>query len=85
MHNQHAWKHVTDEGEKREVRAVKFGGVWRFQAKLRGETTWTYFDEPPIEDLETFHDILFRKYQRRRAAYEDVVVLEKWIARRRAE
>lgn len=85
MHNIHAWKHTTEEGEKREVRAVKFGGVWRFQWKRKHDEKWTYEDKPSMDDLEAFHDILFRKYQRRRAAYEDVVVLEKWIARRKQE
>src|SRR5437899_60315 len=34
MHNEHAWKEKTADGGKREVRATKFGGVWRIQAKL---------------------------------------------------
>lgn len=82
MHNQHVWKQVTDEGEKREVKAVKFGGVWRIQSKLKHEETWTYHDEPLLEDLIELRDVLFRKYQRRRAAYEDVVLIEKLIEER---
>lgn len=82
MHNQHIWKETTAEGEKREVRAIKFGGVWRIQAKLRGEEKWTYYDVPTLEDLNELRDVLFRKYQRRRAAYEDVVLIEKMIQER---
>jgi hypothetical protein len=84
MHNKHVWQEVTDEGAKREVRATKFGGVWKIQSKLKGETVWTYYDEPSIADLEALHDVLFRKYQRRRAAYEDVVLIEKMIKERKA-
>lgn len=84
MHNQHIWKHRTEEGEKREVRAIKFGGVWRIQSKLKSDAAWTYHDEPPLEDLRELRDVLFRKYQRRRAAHEDVVLIEKMIREREA-
>ena len=79
MHNQHIWKETTAEGEKREVRAIKFGGVWTIQSKLKSEAQWTYYKVPLMEDLKELHDVLFRKYQRRRAAYEDVVLIEKMI------
>ena len=82
MHNQHIWKETTTEGEKREVRAIKFGGIWTIQAKLKREAQWTYYKVPPMEDLKELHDVLFRKYQRRRAAYEDVVLIEKMIQER---
>jgi hypothetical protein len=84
MHNEHSWKETTEVGQKREVRAVKFGGEWRIQSKLKGEGTWTYHDEPSLADLKELRDVLFRKYQRRRAAYEDVVLLDEWISRREA-
>jgi hypothetical protein len=38
-----------------------------------------------MEDLKELHDVLFRKYQRRRAAYEDVVLIEKMIKDRGEE
>ncbi len=85
MHNQHIWKETTAEGEKREVRAIKFGGVWTIQAKLKHDEQWTYYKIPLIEDLKELHDVLFRKYQRRRAAYEDVVLIEKMIKDREGE
>lgn len=85
MHNQHIWKETTADGEKREVRALKFGGVWRIQAKLKHEDAWTYYDTPLLEDLKELRDVLFRKYQRRRAAYEDVVLLDKMIAEREGD
>ena len=82
MHNQHIWTERTEEGEKREVRAVKFGGVWRIQSKLASEDAWTYHDPALLADLIELRDVLFRKYQRRRAAYEDVVLIEKAIEAR---
>jgi hypothetical protein len=79
MRNEHTWKETTPDGDRREVRASKFGGKWRIQSRLKGEETWTYFDEPRIEDLRELHDVLFRKYQRRRASYEEVIGVEAWI------
>ena len=73
-----------DDGQKREVRAIKFGGAWRIQSKLKDESIWTYHDEPTLEDLKELRDVLFRKYQRRRAAYEDVVLIEQTIEERNA-
>jgi hypothetical protein len=85
MHNRHAWVGRTDDGLKREVRAIKTGGSWRFQAKRADEQHWTYYDEPVVSDLEQFREIIFRKYQRRRAAYEDLVWADQELARRRSE
>jgi hypothetical protein len=79
MRNIHSWKETTPDGDKREVRAVKFGGNWRLQARLKGEESWTYYDQPLIEDLRELRDILFRKYQRRRASHEELVAVEAWI------
>jgi hypothetical protein len=82
MHNQHVWTERTEEGEKREVRAIKFGGNWRIQSKLASADAWTYHDPALLTDLIELRDLLFRKYQRRRAAYEDVVLIEKMITAR---
>lgn len=82
MHNRHIWTERTEEGEKREVRAVKFGGAWRIQSKLARAADWIYHDPALMEDLIELRDLLFRKYQRRRAAYEDVVLIEKMITSR---
>ncbi len=80
MRNQHGWTHRTEDGEKREVRAVKTQGRWRLQAKLAHEEQWVYFDTPEKSDLEELRDILWRKYQRRRAAHEDVLLADKMLA-----
>ncbi|PZR74188.1 MAG: hypothetical protein DLM73_08765 [Chthoniobacterales bacterium] len=79
MRSQHIWKEKNAEGRKREVRVTKFGGVWRFQAKFTDELEWTYYDRPLLGDLQTLRDIVFRKYQRRRASAEDVASIDELL------
>jgi len=79
MRSQHIWTEKDDEGRKREVRATKFGGNWRLQAKVAGDTDWTYYDPPLLEDLLKLKEIIGRKYQRRRASAEDVAAVDKLI------
>jgi len=80
MRSQHIWTERDEHGTKREVRATKFGGKWRLQAKTVGDLDWTYYERPLLADLLALKDILFRKYQRRRASSEDVACVEKLIA-----
>ena len=80
MPSQHIWKDRNEHGNKREVRATKFGGTWRLQAKSVDELEWTYYDPPLLEDLLALKEILARKYQRRRASREDVASVDKLIA-----
>jgi len=84
MPSQHIWTDRDQDGRKREVRATKFGGAWRFQAKMAGDLDWNYFDLPLPEDLLTLKEILVRKYQRRRASIEDVALIEKLIQEQNA-
>ena len=79
MPSQHIWTEKDDEGRKREVRATKFGGKWRLQAKTSDENDWTYYDPPLLDDLLKLKEIIFRKYQRRRASADDVASLDKLI------
>ena len=81
MRSQHIWTERDEQGSKREVRATKFGGIWRLQAKTAGDLDWTYYERPLLQDLLALKDILARKYQRRRASSEDVASVEKLIAR----
>jgi hypothetical protein len=84
MPSQHIWTDRNQgDGRKHEVRATKFGGAWRFQAKTTGDLDWTYYDRPLLEDLLTLKEILVRKYQRRRASIEDVASIEKLIQEQR--
>jgi hypothetical protein len=79
MRSQHIWTEKDEEGRKREVRVTKFGGIWKFQSKFKDDLQWTYYDVPLMEDLLALKDIVFRKYQRRRASAEDVASIDKLI------
>ena len=80
MRSQHIWTERDEYGSKREVRATRFGGRWRLQAKTAGDIDWTYYERPLLDDLLALKEILVRKYQRRRASNEDVASVEKLIA-----
>jgi hypothetical protein len=80
MRSQHIWTERDEHGSKRELRATRFGGAWRLQAKTAGDLDWTYYERPLLEDLLALKEILARKYQRRRASNEDVASVEKLIA-----
>jgi len=80
MRSQHIWTERDEDGSKREVRATKFGGKWRLQAKTVGDLDWTHYERPLLADLLALKDILFRKYRRRRASSEDVASVQKLIA-----
>jgi hypothetical protein len=82
IRNVHEWKTQTEEGEKREVRAEKHGGKWRLQARLKDEEDWTYYKEPLIEDLVELRLLLWRKYQRKRLAWDDIISIERLIKER---
>ena len=79
MRSQHIWTEKDEDGRKREVRVTKFGGVWKFQAKHVDDESWTYYDRPLLEDLRNLRDVIFRKYQRRRASAEDLASVEKLL------
>jgi hypothetical protein len=79
MPSQHIWTETDQDGTKREVRATKFGGKWRFQSKPASDHDWTYYDRPLLKDLLTLKEILARKYKRLRASVEDVASIEKLI------
>jgi hypothetical protein len=80
MRSQHIWTERDEQGSKREVRATKFGGTWRLQAKTAYDLDWIYYERPLLDDLLALKDILERKYQRRRASSEDVASVKKLIA-----
>ena len=65
------------------MRAERFGGRWKFQSKLRSDVQWTYYDIPPVEELEELRDIVWRKYQRKRLPWDDVASLDRMLEDRR--
>ena len=79
MPRQHVWKQREEDGVKREVRASRFGGVWRLQSKRADEESWTYYNRPPPGDLVVLKEIIERKYRRRRATIEELLSVREMV------
>lgn len=76
----HEWRETTDEGETRLVTATQHGGKWKLQSRLKTDTEWTQFPVIPLADLETLHEIISKKYNRRRVPYSHLLQVEALIA-----
>ena len=76
----HEWREKTEEGETRLVTATRHAGKWQLRSRLKSEQEWTQFEVIELEDLETLHDIISRKYQRNRVPYGHIEEIEKLIA-----
>ncbi len=76
----HEWREKTEEGETRLVTATRHAGKWKLRSRLKSEDEWTEAAKIELEDLETLHDIISRKYQRSRVPYEQVLEIEKLMA-----
>ena len=83
--NVHAWWDWTPDNQKREWRVSRFGKKWTFQSKVKGEEYWQSHDPLELGVLMQFRDLLFRKYQRRRATYEDYTAIETQVKLRLAK
>ena len=77
----HEWREKTEEGEVRLVTATRHAGKWELRSRLKSETEWTKFATIELEDLETLHGIISRKYQRNRVPHSQVLEIEALIAR----
>ena len=80
MRNRHAWIERGEDGVKQEIEARKEQGRWRLRGKANGGEHWTPINPPSLEQMSTLRDILWRKYQRRRASYEDVALADRMLA-----
>jgi hypothetical protein len=85
MPSQHIWTEKDRHGRKREVRATKFDGAWRFQSKSADDEQWNYHNFPALADLLNLKEIIERKYRRRCASADDVASIEKMISERRRD
>jgi hypothetical protein len=79
MPRQHVWKEREEDGVKREVRASRFGGVWRLQSKRSDEESWTYYDRPLPADLLALKEVIEKKYRRRRATVEELLSVREMV------
>lgn len=75
----HEWRETNDDGEVRLVTATRHGGKWKLRSRLKSESEWTEHPVIPLDDLESLHDIISRKYQRKRVPLEHVLELESLI------
>lgn len=84
MRSCHEWTVRDDDGVKREIRVIKEAGFWRFQSKRDDVDTWTYYDnkktKPLAADIESFIEVLERKYRRRRASHDDILLAKSMLA-----
>lgn len=84
MRGEHEWQVRDDDGIKREIRVIKEEGLWRFQTKRKDAEAWTYFDNkktrPAAADIESFLEVLERKYKRRRASHGDIQLAQKMLS-----
>jgi len=84
MRGCHEWMVRDDDGVKREIRVIKEAGLWRFQTKRDDVEVWTYFDNrktrPSAADIESFIEVLERKYRRRRASHGDIQLARKMLS-----
>jgi hypothetical protein len=79
MPRQHVWTERDEDGIKREIRAIRFGGVWRFQSKRADNESWTYHKRPLVDDLAALKHILERKYRRRRATADELLSIQRLL------
>ncbi len=75
----HEWRERTDEGELRFWRASLFGGNWTLHSRLKHEEEWNDHSPMSLEQVTALREVLFRKYQRRRCAWEEVEKLDRMI------
>jgi len=75
----HEWRENLPDGDVRFVSAVRQGGRWRFQTRLKSEDEGTKLDTLPLEDLQVLRDLLWNKSQRRRVPLEQVYEIDALI------
>ena len=76
----HEWREKTEDGETRLVTATRHAGKWQLRSRLKSEPEWTNFPTIELEDLETLHDIISKKYQRNRVPHAQVLEIEALIS-----
>lgn len=74
----HEWREKTDEGV-RYWRARRDRDSWQFQTTLKHEPDWEPIDPPPRELWESFREVLWRKYQRRRIPWKHIERIDRML------
>lgn len=75
----HEWNEKEPTGERRYNRASHHASRWTFHTTLEKEELWHDIESPDREFLEGLHDVLFRKYQRKRLPHKLLLDIEAMI------
>ena len=77
------WEDIEDEdgtvSGRRYVRASYHGPRWKLQEMRPGDEDWIDMDPMPLVDLMSLRDLVWRKYQRRRARFQDIRAVDEFI------
>ncbi|MDA7881430.1 hypothetical protein N9A94_03920 [Akkermansiaceae bacterium] len=76
----HQWREQDGE-EIRLWRANYHGGKWSLYTRAKEEDDWCRLDPPSTEDWEALRDVLWRKYQRGRCAWNLISKIDKMLGR----
>ncbi len=79
MPKEHSWKVIDADGARREVRAVRHAAKWRIQSRTSVCDNWCYHEQPLLADLEYLRELIQRKYQRRRASWDELKEVEQLV------
>ena len=66
-------------GETILYRAVRHLKEWQLSSKLKNDEFWNRHDPISLEDLQRLRETVWRKYQRKRIAWEQVSSLDALI------
>lgn len=70
------WKKLDADGERMQVEARKFGGVWSFYVRSGRNECWIQDETPPLDDWLKLHDAVKRRMSRRQGTPADLKKLE---------
>lgn len=59
------WRRRGEDGAKREVRARRVGGEWRFAERAKRFDLWEALPAPPLEDWMALLEAVERRARRR--------------------
>jgi ribosome maturation factor RimP len=76
----HEWREKTEEGETRLVTATRQSGKWQLRSRLKSDAEWTDYSDIGLDDLETLHEIISKKYQRNRVPHGHVLEIDALLA-----
>jgi hypothetical protein len=76
------WTRRNEEGEKIEVYARRFGGVWQFHTRHRRNDIWQAVEQPPLEDWLELADAVKRRIPRSLYPPDELTRIEQEIRNR---